>query len=122
MNPPPPTSTSSGGSKPITGKVPFLLDLIEPLAKDFDLSSEQGSGLFTEAAASALHTADANFGHIRKHPGQNQFNGHAVDAVLYKLGNGEAVAIDIIFQNGVPGARPQWLLVAQGPDTDWYAP
>jgi len=49
---------------------------------NFNLASPIGCGMFTEAGCKALHEHHhPSWGHIRKNPGQNQFNGHAVDAI-----------------------------------------
>ena len=88
------------------------------------LGSHGDCGRFTEDVCKALHAIDPRFGHLRKRPGQNQYNGHAVDAVLYLADEpGQSVAVDIIASSASPDARPQW-----NPDiprysaSDWYAP
>lgn len=90
------------------------------------ITTKEGAGHFTEAAAAALHFVDAEFGHLRKpanrtHVVDQWGNRHAVDVVLYKA-SGQIV--DIITDAGEPGARVSW-----GPGTeheyspdDWYAP
>ncbi len=50
----------------------------------YDQTNPLGRGAFTEAAVAAMHAIDPLWGHIQKFPGQNQYNGHAVDACMYK--------------------------------------
>src|SRR5262245_24431568 len=53
----------------------------------FNLVNKEGCGLFTEAVCTDFHNYyGGQWGHIRKNPGQNQFNGHAVDAVQAVVG------------------------------------
>lgn len=48
----------------------------------YNLATQSGCGTFTEECAWQLRLAFGNsWGHIVKEAGQNQFNGHAVDAV-----------------------------------------
>lgn len=92
-------------------------------AGNFDLSTLDGCGIFVEAVVDAL---PEEWGHIRKIPGQTQYNGHAVDAIHYKsptpLNNGNfAQVIDIIFDGGSSVARIQWLPVCAPIDLSlWY--
>ena len=57
---------------------------------DHDLSTHDGCGAFTEDCCVALHENDSDlWGHIRKpDPGQNQYNGHAVDALMLLAAEG----------------------------------
>jgi len=83
-----------------------------------DVHGAYGGGAFTEAVVSAL---PGEWGHIMKTSGQEQYNGHAVDAIAYKspanedgtskLYNGKWFqVIDIIGSVGDPdGGEPQWL-------------
>ena len=48
----------------------------------YNLATKSGCGEFTEACAWELaRTFGASWGHIMKDPGQNQYAGHAVDAI-----------------------------------------
>lgn len=92
----------------------------------YTLTTKAGAGLFTEAAAVALHAADSNWGHLLKPEGRThvvdaQGNRHAVDVVLYKS-TGQIV--DIISGAGDPGARLAWSVGPEGEygDGEWYAP
>lgn len=59
-----------------------------------------GRGAFTEACATAMHDQDAHFGHVTKTPGQNQYNGHAVDAVNYLNDDGTGEVYIIVTTSG----------------------
>lgn len=76
-----------------------------------DLTTEQGACRFTDAVVRALHEENPSWGHVLKERPRGGCyggaKGHAFDAVLYR---GLGRSVDIIFQQGVPGARPQWLV------------
>ena len=90
------------------------------------LTSKEGAGRFTEAAAAVLHAVDPNWGHLRKPAERTHVIGpdgqrHAIDVVLYRA---SGTICDIISGAGDPGAALTW---GPGPDheyneTDWYAP
>ena len=92
---------------------------------DFDLSTKEGNGEFTEAACTALHDQHSpHWGHIRKTGAQNQYNGHAVDAImtLYPIGETAAGGYDIVLNSVSPDAEPTFHY-AGGPDPNlWYYP
>lgn len=54
----------------------------------YDQTQPNGRGAFTEAAVAACHAIDPRWGHIKKNPGQNQYNGHAVDFMVWKNPDG----------------------------------
>jgi hypothetical protein len=69
----------------------------------------EGCGKFTEDCCDALHAQhSAYWGHVKKNPGQNQYQGHAVDAVMLALNvPGTAAGIyDIIYSSVSPEAKP----------------
>lgn len=85
----------------------------------YDQTQPDGRGAFTEAAVAALHAADDRFGHVKKNPGQNQYNGHAVDAIDWKNPDGVTAEVyDILDGSG----NLQWGF--QGRDANalslWY--
>ena len=92
---------------------------------EFDLSTKEGNGEYTEAACTALHEQHSpHWGHIRKTGAQNQWNGHAVDAImtLYPIGATVPGGYDIILNSVSPDASPTFHY-AGGPDpTLWYYP
>jgi hypothetical protein len=88
---------------------------------DHDLSTHDGCGRFTEACCTELHAQDPMWGHIRKTGGQNQYNGHAVDAVYLLAGSGAGV-YDIIHDSVSPNASPQCLWKDAGDPELWYYP
>ena len=90
------------------------------------LTTREGAGRFTEAAAAALHAQDANWGHLKKPADRTHVvgpdgNRHAVDVVLFRS-NGTIV--DIIRDAGELGAALSWGPGAEHEygDSDWYAP
>jgi hypothetical protein len=87
---------------------------------DHDLSTHDGCGEFTEDCCTELHECHSQWwGHIRKNPGQNQFNGHAVDALMLATGEGAGV-YDIIHDSVSPNASPQYIWKGP-PDLNlWY--
>jgi glutaminase len=92
---------------------------------DFDLATKEGCGLYTEACCLALFTQQsAWWGHIRKEPAQNQYNGHAVDALqlMIQAGGTQAGIYDIIWSTESPEAEPAWSYKGP-PDLNlWYPP
>lgn len=71
------------------------------------LASKEGCGRFTEACCAALHEINPMWGHIRKTGAQNQFNGHAVDALQLLTGEGNGI-FDIILDSESPNAKPSF--------------
>jgi hypothetical protein len=102
--------------------VPNRFDLVQAVFNrgGHDLKTKDGCGRYTEACAAALYAVDPRFGHLKKRPGQNQVNGHAVDAVLFKA-TGQAV--DIISDSESDQAKPAWGVdIPRYTAADWYAP
>lgn len=84
-----------------------------------------GCGKFTEDCCAALHSQhSAYWGHIKKNPGQNQFNGHAVDAVMLALNvPGTAAGIyDIIYSSVSAEAKPVFNMAGPPEYELWYYP
>jgi hypothetical protein len=72
-----------------------------------------------------LHTESSGYwGHIAKQPGQNQYNGHAVDAVMLPLNiPGTAAGIyDIIFSSVSAEAKPVFNMAGPPEYEKWYYP
>jgi hypothetical protein len=86
----------------------------------WDLTTHDGCGQFTEAVARLLHQEDPNFGHLRKAPPHNNYNGHGVDSVLYRT---TGQSIDFIIESATPTARIGWQEdIPRYSDADWFAP
>lgn len=95
-----------------------------------ETNSRDSCGRLTEYIVWALSRADRGFGHLSKQPGQNQFNGHAVDATIYAA---TQQVVDLIVGAGAredwiaagrvgpdPGpARPDWNEVEKRPGNEW---
>ena len=91
----------------------------------YDLSTKEGCGRYTEACVEALHAQQsAAWGHIRKTPSQNHWQGHAVDAVLLLVAIGDTAqgCYDIIWSTESPEAKPLWTYKGADPNaaTIWY--
>jgi hypothetical protein len=90
---------------------------------DFDLSTKQGCGEYTEACVETLHAShSADWGHIRKTTAQNNWQGHAVDAIYLRWPAGETAAgvWDIVFDTESPNAEPSWSYKGATDPTLWY--
>lgn len=71
----------------------------------YELVTKAGNGCFTEEVAFRLAQREpGQWFHLKKSGGQNQWNGHAVDAVLHESG----YAVDIIAFSESTDARPAW--------------
>jgi len=90
-----------------------------------DLSDHDGCGEFTADCQKALSdTLSALYGHIAKEPGQNQYDGHAVDAImlLMPFGGVDAGIYDIIKNSVSPEAEPAFNWVEPANPSLWYNP
>lgn len=88
---------------------------------NFDLSTKKGCGTFTEACCDALHASDPMWGHIKKNPGQNQWNSHAVDAVMLLAGSA-CGGYDIILDSESPNAQPSYTYKGEPDPSLWFYP
>ena len=114
---------SGGGIEPEEPTTP--IELIEQIydTGNYNLATHTGCGLFTEECVRQLHrTFSRGYGHIRKDPGQNQFNGHAVDALMLVVNTmtAEAAIYDIIMDSVSPNARPAFNNVGPADPSKWY--
>lgn len=86
----------------------------------YNLGTHEGCGEFTEACCTALHERDSSmWGHIKKNPGQNQYNGHAVDAVMLLAGEGCGI-FDIVLDSVSPNAAPAYNYKGEPEPELWY--
>jgi hypothetical protein len=118
---PPPTEPPP----PQTGGSP--MDIINRVYNEThpDLSTVAGCGVFTENVCTALHDQHSTmWGHIDKDPGQNQYNGHAVDAVmlLAPAAGTNAGIYDIIYSSASHEAKPVFNYVEPPNYEDWVYP
>ena len=114
-------------SPPILPSTASPFDIIKAVQANgrFDLQTKEGCGQFTEAACQALHdTHSSQWGHIRKFGAQNQFNGHAVDAImlLKKTGDTDAGIYDIVFDSEGSQAKPAWSFKGEPNPSIWFFP
>jgi hypothetical protein len=86
----------------------------------FNLATTRGCGEFVEACALTLFTyTSPAWGHVRKTPGQVQWNGHAVDAIHALAGDYTGIW-DIITNSQVPGAAPAFNFAGPADPMLWY--
>jgi hypothetical protein len=97
---------------------------------EYDLSTKEGCGVYTEACCTALHEQQSQWwGHIRKNPGQNQWVGpsgvgHAIDAIqlVAQAGSTGPGIYDIILSTESPDAEPAWSYKGAPDHALWYYP
>lgn len=110
----------------------YPIDIIRDIQSrsNYNLASKEGCGQLTEEACTVLNEVQSpDWGHIRKSGAQNQFNGHAVDAIMllvgYMLDDGEFIGAgvyDIILSSESPDATVQFIW-KHGPQHElWYYP
>lgn len=101
-----------------------IINLIYKVGR-FDLARKEECGKFTEACCEALHkNHSTGWGHIRKFGAQNQFNGHAVDAIqlLGDTTDTRQGIYDLIFDSESPDAKPQFIRKGDSDFSLWYYP
>jgi len=109
LTPEPEAPAPPGPTDPTTGGSP--MDIIMRVYNDThpNLTTVEGCGRFTEDVCDALHEQHSTmWGHVDKHEGQNQWNGHAVDAVMLLANAPDTGAgiYDIIYSSASPEAKP----------------
>jgi hypothetical protein len=91
----------------------------------FNLATASGCGLFMEAGCEELHKKmHPAWGHIKKNPGQNQFNGHAVDAIMLLVPSGGTApgVYDCIQDSASPNAKLVFNYAGPVDNSLWYYP
>jgi hypothetical protein len=91
----------------------------------FNLATASGCGLFMEAGCKELHEKmHPAWGHIKKNPGQNQFNGHAVDAIMLLVPSGGTAPgiYDCIQDSASPNAKLVFNYAGPVDNALWYYP
>ena len=116
---PEPTPPPSGPPNP--------LDIINRVYAEThpQLWTHEGCGKFTEDCCDALHAESSPYwGHIAKDPGQNQYHGHAVDAVMLGLNipGTNAGIYDIIFSSVSAEAKPAFNFAGPPEWDKWIYP
>ncbi|HXU01593.1 MAG TPA: hypothetical protein VN903_11410 [Polyangia bacterium] len=114
---------------PATGGSPLEIINRVYAATNPNLATAAGCGKFTEDCCDALHVEHSPmWGHIAKTEGQNQFNGHAVDALMLLAnvstasGGTTAGIYDIIFSSASFEAKPVFNYVEPPNYELWYYP
>lgn len=96
----------------------------------YDLRTKEGCGRFTEECCDQLHSLfSKKYGHVRKSGAQNQYNGHAVDAINLLTDHvnhdntlTEAGVYDIIVSSESEEARPAFNRAGPPAPDLWYYP
>tara|TARA_R110000868_G_scaffold79604_32_gene226493 strand:+ start:1291 stop:2610 length:1320 start_codon:yes stop_codon:yes gene_type:complete len=124
---PPADGAGGSGDDGEPGQVPNEAGTVRDVynSQEWELSSvdaPNGCGVFVEVVASRL---GGNWGMLKKSGGQNQYNGHAVDALAYKglQANGKMVtAVDIVVGAGDENASVGWGVdTPRYDESDWYS-
>lgn len=88
----------------------------------FNLATKTGCGAFTEECCRQLAaTFGAQWGHVAKAPGQNQYQNHAVDAVMALAGSDHGIW-DIIVSSVSSSARPAFNRAGDSKPDLWRPP
>lgn len=127
---PPPTPCPPGQSCKPDGPPPPTTDPFEIIKQVYatglyDLKTKEGCGRFTEACCKRLHEEHSpSWGHVKKTGAQNQFNGHAVDAIMLLVGAHETDAgtYDIVFSSESPDAKPAFNRAGDPDPSLWFYP
>lgn len=112
---PPPGESGGGDSGAAVPNGRWAVDAVNAEFPDLlKTNTKTSCGIFTEKVAQKLAAGDPLWGHVGKSGGQTQYNGHAIDAVMWK-GN-LSKAVDIIgSSDGAPNpGSPQWGVTTSG--------
>ena len=104
---------------------PLTIILAIEATHQFDLTTHDGCGKFTEECCKQLHEKHStNWGHVRKTGAQEQFNGHAIDAIMLKVAtpNTEVFIYDIVVNSQAPGAHAALNVASSVNESLWYYP
>ena len=115
----PPVPVPVPGNKPI--------DIINAVYATglYNLATKDGCGKFTEACCKELHEKNSSFwGHVKKSGAQNQYNGHAVDAVMLLFASSDTRPgiYDIITDSESSNAKPAFNFAGDVNSSLWYYP
>ena len=120
-----PVAPAPGPTPPPTGGTPIEIINSVFTTTHPNLATIEGCGKFTEDCCNALRANHSQaWGHIDKDPGQNQYHGHAVDALmlLYPAAGTVAGIYDIIFSSASHEAKPVFNYVSPPNFDDWVYP
>ena len=121
--PPDPEEPPDSGGGDVTPQTPIeVINGVYGTGR-YNLATHPGCGEFTEECCRQLHRLlSRGYGHIKKDPGQNQYNGHAVDAVMLLVNSSTAGAgiYDIIVDSVSPNAHPAFNFVGPPDPNKWY--
>jgi hypothetical protein len=121
LDPVPSAPPPGGGGTPSGSTPKEVIDSVYATGK-YSLLTKESCGLFVEECTTIIHeTIVETAGHIRKEPGQNQFNGHAVDAFMILSGEWNGIW-DIIVSSASSDAKPAWNRAGDIEPEKWYYP
>lgn len=120
----PPSPTPPQPQPPASNKA---IDIINEVFNEhqFNLATKDGCGKFTEECCKRLHERNSpQWGHLRKSGAQNQYNGHAVDAIQLLVNSFDTTAgiYDIITDSESPNAKPALNFASNADPGKWYYP
>lgn len=105
------------------------VELVEKVMKALrypNRESEEGAGIVTREVAAQIYWRqdDKDFGLLRKRPGQTQYLGCGIDALLHKP---TGIVIDIITASGTEKSKAAWQVqdkpeFPRYPASDWVEP
>lgn len=130
---PPPVFQPPSTEEPMT--TPNRIDIAQRVAAQHPdlvaLNTSTACGILTEFIALALNAADPDFGLLSKSPGEHNYRGHAVDAVIYRptqqvidlmSGAGDRDADSDVPLNQRFDIRIKWEETVKRDGNDWMAP
>lgn len=120
-----PNAPPSNGGNQNPNLEPLNIILAVEATHQFDLTTHDGCGKFTEECCKQLHERNSkDWGHVRKFGAQEQFNGHAIDAIMLKVAtpNTPAFIYDIIVNSQAPGAHAALNVASAVNESLWYYP
>lgn len=119
VTPPQPPSGPNPNANPLD-EIMYVFNSTQP-----NLATKAGCGQFTEDVCEHLHVGmHPGWGHVKKTGSQNQWNGHAVDAIMLLVPSGQTQpgVYDIIFSTESPEAKPVFNYVGPPDNSLWYYP
>ena len=108
---------------PVTGSTPLEVINAVYATGAYNLATKTGCGMFTEECCRQLGAlwGSPPWGHVAKSAGQNQYNAHAVDAVMSLYGSDHGIW-DIITSSVSTSARPAFNRAGDSNPEIWRPP
>jgi len=108
---------------PVTGSTPLEVINAVYATGQYNLATKTGCGMFTEECCRQLGAlwGSPPWGHVAKSAGQNQYNAHAVDAVMSLYGSDHGIW-DIITSSVSTSAKPAFNRAGDSNPEIWRPP